>query len=176
VNDGNLHAIRHFQTPPDHGVVAPYADPQETLDDFIADELDGVRELLPHWGPGLVADPVQRVRNLLYVAAVPDAVQLPVERYLPPLVFERLRESVPSADLPKVLGWIVLNPLAGDTSAIGRVHELGLEDAVQVDVVRERAYYYAIKMLQRLPSRADPAPPAAKAGATPATGSGATPR
>ncbi len=153
VNDGHLGAIRHFQTPPDHGVVAPFADPQETPDDYVADELEGVRELLPHWGPGLVADPVQRVRNLLYVAAVPDAVQLPVERYLPQLVFDRLRDAVPPQDLPKLLGWIVLYPLDGDTSAIGRVNELGLEDAVQVDVVRERAYYYAIKMLQRLPAK-----------------------
>jgi ABC-2 type transport system permease protein len=153
INDGHLGAIRHFQTPPDHGVVAPFADPQETPDDYVADELEGVRELLPHWGPGLVADPVQRVRNLLYVAAVPDAVQLPVERYLPQLVFDRLRDAVPPADLPKLLGWIVLYPLDGDTLAISRVNELGLEDAVQVDVVRERAYYYAIKMLQRLPAK-----------------------
>jgi hypothetical protein len=95
---------------------------------------------------------VQRVRNLLYVAAVPDAVQQPIERYLPQLVYEQLQTSLPREDLVRVLGWIVLTPLDGDTSAIARVHELGLEDAVQVDVVRERAYYYAIKMIQRLPA------------------------
>jgi ABC-2 type transport system permease protein len=152
INPGHLNAIRHFQVPPDHGVVTPWADPRETPDDFVADELDGVRELLPHWGPGLVSDPVQRVRNLLYVAAVPDAVQQPIERYLPQLVYEQLQTSLPREDLVRVLGWIVLTPLDGDTSAIARVHELGLEDAVQVDVVRERAYYYAIKMIQRLPA------------------------
>ncbi len=152
VNAGHLNAIRHFRVPPDHGVVAPWADPRETLDDFVADELDGVRELLPHWGPGLVADPVQRVRNLLYVAAVPDAVQQPIERYVPQVIFDRLQTSLPREDLVRILGWIVLTPLDGDTSAIARVHELGLEDAVQIDVVRERAYYYAIKMIQRLPA------------------------
>jgi len=150
INEGHLRAIHHFRVPPDHGVVAPFADPRETPDDYVADELDGVRELLPHWGPGLVEDPVQRVRNLLYVAAVPDAIQLPIERYMPLVVFDQLRTILPREDLSKILGWIILNPLDGSAAAIGRIHELGLEDAVQTDVVRERAYYYAIKMLQRL--------------------------
>lgn len=151
INQGHLTAIRHFHVPPDHGVVAPFAERDEKPDDYVAEEIEGVRQLLPYWGPGLVEDPVQRVRNLLYVAAVPDAIQLPIERYLPPLVFDRLQEAVPREDLPKLLGWIVLNPLSGNISAISRVNELGLEDAVQADVVRERAYYYAIKMLRRLP-------------------------
>lgn len=150
VNEGHLTAIRHFNVPPDHGVVAPFADPRETPDDYVADELDYVRDLLPHWAPGLVEDPVQRVRNLLYVAAVPDAVQLPIERHVPLVVFDQLKTSLPRDDLSKILGWIVLHPMDGNTSGIGRVHELGLEDAVQTDVVRERAYYYAIKMLKRL--------------------------
>lgn len=153
ITSSHLTAIRHFGVPPDHGVVAPYADPSEQLDDFVASEIDDIRALLPDWGPGRVTDPVQRVRNLLYVAAVPDAIQLPIERYIPPVVLETMEARVPRDDLIKILGWIVLHPMEGDLTALTRVNELGLEDAVQVDVVRERAYYYAIKYLNRLSER-----------------------
>lgn len=153
IQPSHLQAIRYFGVPPDHGVVAPYADPSEQPDDFIVEELDTLRANLPHWAPGFVDDPVQRVRNLLYVAAVPDAIQLPVERYVPALVLETLEARVPKEDLIRILAYITLYPLDGDTTAVTRVNELGLEDAVQTDVVRERAYYYAIKYILRLSPR-----------------------
>lgn len=153
IQPSHLQAIRYFGVPPDHGVVAPFADPDEQPDDFLEEELDGIRAGLPHWEPGRVDDPVQRVRNLLFVAAVPDAIQMPIERYVPAVVLETLQTRVPKDDLVKILAYIVLHPMDGDVKAISRVDELGLEDAVQIDVVRERAYYYAIKYLLRLSPR-----------------------
>ena len=70
------------------------------------------------WGPAQVADPVQRVRNLLYVAAVPDVFQIPLERYVPHVVFERLQGDVPKDDLIKILFWVATHPAGGDDSAV----------------------------------------------------------
>ena len=57
--------------PPDDGVVTPIAPPDEVPAQDVLDELEGIRAALPTWKPGKVEDPVQRTRNLLYVAAVP---------------------------------------------------------------------------------------------------------
>ena len=45
--------------------------------------IEKVRAMLPTWPPADEADDVQRVRNLLCVAGVPDAIQQPAERIVP---------------------------------------------------------------------------------------------
>jgi hypothetical protein len=52
--------------------VAPIAADSEVPDQPTAEQLDQVRAALPNWAPGKLADPVQRVRNLLYAASVCD--------------------------------------------------------------------------------------------------------
>lgn len=141
-----------FRVPPDRGVVAPYAGPDEEAEDYTKDEVEAVRRGIVTWKPGLVADDVQRVRNLLYVAAVPDAIQLPSERYLPPVVFNHLNDLYPKLELVKLLTWIALHP--EDGSVIMDVSVLGVQGtAGDPWVVRERAYLYAVKMLARLTGR-----------------------
>jgi len=56
--------------PSDSGIVTPIAPDEEDPDPDTADHLRYIQEMLPSWQPGKVSDPVQRVRNMLYVAAV----------------------------------------------------------------------------------------------------------
>ena len=101
--------------------------------------------------PGKVADPVQRVRNLLFVAAVPDVFQMPVERYVPQLVFDRIVEEIPRDDLIKILFWIGLHPTEGDDSAVDELRVLGLTNGPSdLNETRYRAMVYALKLLGRL--------------------------
>ena len=105
--------------PSDQGIVTPIAPDEEEPDTDVGDHLQYIREMLPSWQPGKVADPVQRVRNILYVAAVPDVLQMPIERFAPIAVFERIREDIPKDQLIKILYWIALHPTDGDDKAVG---------------------------------------------------------
>ncbi len=111
-----------------------------------------MRNKLPSWPPGTDGDDLRCIRNLLYVAAVPDAIQLPVERYLPRVVFEHLIDTYPREKLTKILTWIAMTPEEG--MVIDDISDLGIEgSAGDPMVVRERAYLYAIKFVARLTGR-----------------------
>jgi len=141
-----------FHVPPDHGIVSPFAGPDEQAEDFLKEQVDAVRRKLPAWPPGADEDDLRSVRNILYVAAVPDAIQMPVERYLPRVVYEYLLDSYPREKLLKVLTYIALHPLEGPV--IDDIADLGVEGtAGDQMVVRERAYLYAIKFVARLSGR-----------------------
>jgi ABC-2 type transport system permease protein len=143
-----------FNVPPDNGIVSPMAPPDEEPDQFFKDQVDKVREKLPTWPPGLDGDEVTCVRNLLYVAAVPDTVQLPVERYLPRVVYQHLLDSYPKDKLVKILTWIAQHPEQG--MVIDDISDLGIEGtAGDPMVVRERAYLYAIKFIARLTGKVE---------------------
>lgn len=137
--------------PSDTGVVAPIAPPDEEPPADITQALDGIRLALPNWGPAKVPDAVQRVRNILYIAAVPDVLQTELERFAPYVVFDQLEHDIPKEDLMKVLYWIALHPTDGDDSAIDQLPALGFENrAVDVEQTRERVAIYAVKLLGRL--------------------------
>jgi hypothetical protein len=137
--------------PSDQGIVTPIAAADEDPDPEVADHLEYIREMLPSWQPGKVADPVQRVRNLLYVAAVPDVQQTPIERFAAHAVYERLQQDVPKEQLIKILYWIALHPTDGDDSAIDQVWALRFPSgAIDMQQVRDRAAIYGVKLLGRL--------------------------
>jgi hypothetical protein len=141
-----------YQVPPDNGIVSPFAAADEDPDDFVKEQVESVRSKLPTWPPGADGDDLRCVRNLLYVAAVPDAIQLPVERYLPRVVYQHLLDSYPKDKLIKMLTWIAQHPMEG--AVIDEISDLGIEGAAgDPSVVRERAYLYAIKMVARLTGR-----------------------
>jgi ABC-2 type transport system permease protein len=145
-------AALNYQVPPDRGVVAPFAGDSEEPDEYTAQELETVRRNLYTWRPAFEGDDIQRVRNLLYVAAVPDSVQLPVERHLPPMVLRYLSDMYPRDKLVKILTYIAMHPEEG--GVIVNLGDLGLEAAVGDPwTVRERAYFYAIKFTARLTGR-----------------------
>jgi hypothetical protein len=138
--------------PSDSGVVSPIARPDEPLDPEVEADLEQVRSRLVTWGPAQAADPVQRVRNVLYVAAVPDVFQMPLERHLPHIVFERLQGDIPKDDLIKLLYWVATHPSGGDDSAVDDLRSAGLKvnGPGDIEQARERAMLYALKLLGRL--------------------------
>ena len=92
------------------------------------------------------------MRNVLYVAALPDLLQMgDVERYLPQIVFDHLKGHVAYGDLRQILYWIAVHPEEGDDSALGQLHALGLPDgAGPTRAVRSRVMLYAFKLLGRM--------------------------
>ena len=138
-----------YRVPPDNGIVSPMSAPDEEPEDYLREEVDKVRKNLPSWPPGLDGDDIQNIRNLLYVAGVPDAIQLPVERYLPRVVYEYLLDTYSKDKLTKILTYIAMHP--EDGTVIDDISDLGVEGtAGDPLVVRERAYLYAIKYIARL--------------------------
>lgn len=139
------------RVPPDGGVVTPIATPDRQPDPDVQADLDALSDALPTWAPGKVADPVQRVRNLLYVPAVVDVFQLPTEPFVPLLVYDQIQASVPKDDLIKILYWIAVHADGGDDSAIDALKPLGVQQgSVDRDEVRGRAGVYAVKLLGRI--------------------------
>jgi hypothetical protein len=137
--------------PSDQGIVAPIAPSDEEPPPDVNQALDAIRAGLPTWGPAKAPDAVQRARNILYVAAVPDVLQTELERFAPDVVFEQLKQDIPKEDLMKALYWIALHPMDGEDSAIDQLPALGFESrAVDVEQTRERVAIYAVKLLGRL--------------------------
>jgi hypothetical protein len=138
-----------YNVPPDNGIVAPFASSDDLPEDFLKEQVDQARDKIPTWLPGSEPDELKSIRNLLYIAAVPDAIQLPVERYLPRVVYEHLIDTYPKDKLIKVLTYIVQHPEEG--IVIDDISDLGIEGtAGDPMIVRERAYLYAIKFIARL--------------------------
>jgi ABC-2 type transporter len=152
VTPAHIEEVMFERLPSDSGVVTPIARADESIDPEVEAEIEEVRSRLVTWKYAQVADPVQRVRNVLYVAAVPDVFQLPVERYLPPIVFERLQADIPKADLIKILFWVATHPSGGDDSAVDDLRSAGLQvnGPGDIEQARERVMIYALKLLGRL--------------------------
>ncbi len=137
--------------PSDSGIVTPIARDEEEPEPETAEHLRYIQENLPSWQPGKVADPVQRVRNMLYVAAVPDVRQQPIERFAAQAVFYQLQQDIPKDQLIKILYWIALHPTDGDDKAVGDLWALKFgNDPVDLEQTRERAAIYGVKLLGRL--------------------------
>jgi ABC-2 family transporter len=147
--------LRFDQLPPDGGIITPIATATDLPDPSTAESVANLAHALAQWGPGSVSDPVQRVRNLLYVAAVPDLLQMDIERYVPAIVYQRIQEQAERPELIKVLYWIALHPFDDDDQAVGDVAALGLPpaSALNPEDVRARAAVYGVKLLGRLLGR-----------------------
>ncbi len=158
VTEQDFENVAYDRLPPDGGIVSPVARADETPDPSLIDQLDKVQSGLPGWAPGNVGDPVQRARNLLAIAAVPDILQMEqVERFVPRLVFARLQAVIPPRDLPKILYWIATHPDDGDDGAVHQLQPLGLPDARgPTKQARARIMLYAFKLLGRLTGHTPP--------------------
>jgi ABC-2 type transport system permease protein len=152
VTQADIDGIAFDRLPPDEGIISPVSRSDEEPDPVLLPQLDNIRDALPGWAPGNVADPVQRARNLLAIAAVPDILQMEqVERFVPRLVFARLQTVIPPRDLPRILYWIALHPDEGDDTAIHQLQPFGLPDiSGPAKPVRGRIMLYAFKLLGRL--------------------------
>jgi ABC-type polysaccharide/polyol phosphate export permease len=159
VTEADIDGVAFTRLPPDEGIISPVSRSDEVPDPVIQPALDRIRDALPQWTPGMVADPVQRTRNLLAIAAVPDILQMEqVERFVPRLVFARLQAVIPPRDLPKILYWIATHPDDGNNAAIHQLGEFGLPDiSGPAKPVRGRIMLYAFKLLGRLSGHIPPA-------------------
>jgi hypothetical protein len=144
--------LRFDRLPADDGVIAPIARSDDAVDTDVENHLEFLRTQLLVWRPAQIADPLQRVRNVLFVAAVPDVFQIdPLERFIPLVVFDHLQQNIPSEDLVKILYWIALHPNEGDDSAVDELKELRLGAGPRdIDQARQRAALYAVKLLGRI--------------------------
>ncbi|HVW10748.1 MAG TPA: ABC transporter permease [Bryobacteraceae bacterium] len=138
--------------PADTSFYAPVSLPGMPPPDDLKDQIEQLRSNLPDWPLGHVADPVQRVRNFLYIPAVTDVLRTEIlEGYVPLVVFDELKKDIPKDDLIKLLYWVASHPAEGDDTAASRLDQLGLENAPpDMDTVRERVSTYALKLLGRL--------------------------
>ena len=146
--------ITFDRLPPDGGVVTPIALDTEVPDPDAAEIIADVTATLATWPPGHVADPVQRVRNLLAILATPDVLQQPFERYLPAVVYAHLTRTTTSHDLTQVLYWIAMHPDGGTQPTDDELLAAGLTSAgVDPLEARNRAAIYGVKLLGRLLGR-----------------------
>jgi ABC-type transport system involved in cytochrome c biogenesis permease component len=152
VTETDIAAIAFDRLPPDSGIVSPVARPDEEPDPVLVPQLEKIQAALPGWAPGNVGDPVQRARNLLLAAAVPDLMQMEqVERFVPRLVFARLQTVIPPRDLPKILYWIAMHPDDGDDGAVHQLKAFGLPNPTgPAQPFHAREMLYAFKLLGRL--------------------------
>jgi ABC-2 type transporter len=159
ITDTDIDQIAFDRLPPDQGIISPVSRSDEEPDPVILPQLDRIADALPGWAPGKTDDPVQRARNLLAIAAVPDILQMEqVERFVPRLVFARLQTVIPPRELPKILTWIALHPDDGNDAAIHQLGVFGLPDiSGPAKPVRGRIMLYAFKLLGRLTGHIAPA-------------------
>ena len=137
--------------PPDTGVVTPIARDDLQPSPDVDEKLQRFGAVLPGWLPAKTIDPVQRVRNTLYAAAVPDVLQLDIERWVPWYVFDQITQQVPRDDLVKILYWIACTPDRGANPAVEDMRALGLPGMpADIEEVRNRAAIYSVKLLGRL--------------------------
>ena len=137
--------------PPDFGHVTPIEQQEPQAGSEIAQQLQYIRKMLPLWPPAKATDPVQRARNILYIVAVPDLLQIPLERFAPQAVFEYLQHEFPKDQLIKILYWIALHPAEGDDAAVRELSFFRLNGAaVDPERIRDRVVIYGEKLLGRL--------------------------
>jgi ABC-2 type transport system permease protein len=133
--------------PPDHGVVTPI-----TAEYRKREDVECIRTALPAWPPAGVDDVVQRVRNVLLLAAVADVLQLEIEHDVPIVAFDHLQQKIPKDQLIKVLYWVATHPAEGDLNALDQLAAacLSVQPPEDADQLRERISIYATKLLGRI--------------------------
>jgi hypothetical protein len=137
--------------PPDSGVVTPIGSDDLQPEPEVDKKLQVLATALETWKPAQTSEPIQRVRNELYVMAVPDVYQLDIEKFVPWYVFDKIVKDTPKDDLVKILYWIACNPSGGADPMADDMRALSLPGVPSdVDEVRNRAAIYGVKLLGRL--------------------------
>lgn len=148
MTDAQIARITFDDLQPDQGEVTPLAPNLKSLSDDGKKRMDDLATALSDWKGTLEPDELQKVRNLLSIAAVADVMQDINESQIPLIVYDRLKMTVPKDNLIKILAYITLKPDEG-TYPTG-MPELKLDVVLPEDQVRERAVAYGEKLLGRL--------------------------
>lgn len=144
ITPAQIQAIGFNGLPSDADFVTPVAAQLGEL----SPRLQDIRRQLEGWSPEVEGDLVQRVRNLLSVAAAFDIRQDPDEARVAALVFGLLREQVAAEDLKKALAFLLYHPEQG--RVVTEFSQLGLAGEVELEVARQRVELYALKLLKRM--------------------------
>lgn len=156
ITDAEVKSITYDDLEPDDSTVTPIAHTLDNLPEDTKSQLDDFAGKLANWDPGQENDPLQRIRNLLAVAAVPDVLEDANESYIPLLIFQQIQGGLPREQLIKILTWIALNPDQGMYP--NNLPELGFDQAVDEATVRQRAVAYGRKLLGRMLGKWPPPP------------------
>lgn len=110
--------------------------------------IDRVKRQIAKWPAAAEADPAQRARNLLLIAAVPDLYDTePLQSQLPTLVDAELRARIPAERRVAILDAIAANPAAGSVAAREGLPLLGLPANTGDEApVRNRMALYAARL------------------------------
>ena len=137
--------------PPDLGLVTPIAPDHYEPGALLAVEIKNFTEALEVWGPARTRDPLMRVWNMLFVAGELDVDQLELERWVPRIVFDRMKRDVPKEQLVKILYWIACHPDSLPAPLNNDLRALNLPGTQgSFAETRHRSAIYAIKLLGRL--------------------------
>lgn len=149
ITDDDLQRISFADLPGDNELVTRLAPPFSTTPPSPAGQ-EFIHQLAV-WSPGAVADPVQRFRHLLSVAAVADVSADLKEAEIARAVYNELTARTKHAQARRLLAWISLHP--NDGTVLTTAPELGLAKRIPEPMVRERSQLYARKFLGRLTGR-----------------------
>lgn len=128
------------------GTIAPVA--ATPPDAATASALARVQRQIEKWPAAAEADPTQRARNLLLIAAVPDLYDTePLQSQLPLLVAAELKARLPADQRAAILAAIAADPAAGSVAARETLPVLGLAANLGDEApVRNRMGLYAARL------------------------------
>jgi len=132
----------------DAGFITPLAADLDNLDNDSKKRLDDWTAKLDDWAGAKDDNVGQRVRNLMSVASLADMIHSEFEGETAFVVFDKLKAEVDKDQLIKACAWMVLKPEEG--KCVTKIPELGWDDEVEEDQIRERSSMYAKKLLGRL--------------------------
>jgi ABC-2 type transport system permease protein len=148
ITPSEINAVRFDNLPPDDGDVAPLVPSLADIPAQSRQRVDTIARNLETWPPAQQPGVVQRVRNLLSVAAVADVQEDPDEGAIGYVILDYIRNHVLGEDLEKILTYIINHPNGG--TVLTQVPELGIQGAITEQAARERVGMYAAKLLGRM--------------------------
>ena len=154
ITQKDIDAITYDDIQDDAGFITPLAENLDNLDDDSKKRLDDWVAKLNDWPGSKEENIAHRVMNLMDVACLADMIHSEFEGETAYVIFDKLKSETDKEPLTKACAWIVLNPDKG--KAVLKVPELGWDEDVNEDEIRERGCDYAKKLLGRLVGKLPP--------------------
>lgn len=148
ITQKDIDEIKFDDVEDDAGFITPLAADLDNLDNDSKKRLDDWTAKLSDWAGAKEENVPQRVRNLMSVCSLADMIHSEFEGETAYVVFDKLKSEVDKDQLIKACAWMVLKPNEG--RCVTRIPELGWDEEVEEDGIRERSSMYAKKLLGRL--------------------------
>jgi hypothetical protein len=148
ITEKDAEQINFDLLPGDMDFVTPVAADLDNLDDGSRKRLIEWTEKLNDWAGAKEPNVPQRVRNLLHICALADMAHSEFEGETAYVIFEKLKSEVDKDELIKSCLWAAL--YLNEGRAVTRAPELGWDEEIDEDSLRERAGVYAAKLAGRL--------------------------